>query len=90
MEENVYKTPDSGLNVSGLEGGDYAGFWIRLGASVIDTILVAIVILPILTLIYGTGDWDRESFEGGVWDILLNYLFPAIAVILFWVYKSAL
>ena len=25
----------------------------------------------------------------GLWDVLLNYILPAIAVILFWIYKSA-
>lgn len=68
---------------------NYAGFWIRTVAALIDTIFIVIVVLPLLTIIYGTGYWDSESPVEGVWDVLFNYLFPAIVVIVFWVYKSA-
>ena len=74
---------------------EYAGFWIRTGAAIIDTILMLmlmlmlIIMLPILTAIYGTDYWVSESFIQGFWDVLFNYIFPAIVVIIFWVYKSA-
>jgi len=68
---------------------EYAGFWIRTGAALIDTILILIITLPILTAIYGTDYWAGESIFLGFWDALLNYILPAIAVIVFWVYKSA-
>lgn len=67
---------------------EYAGFWIRTGAAIIDSILMLIIFLPILTLISGTDYWVSESFTG-FWNILLNYILPATAVISFWVYKSA-
>jgi len=68
---------------------EYAGFWIRTGASIIDTTLMLIIILPILTAIYGTDYWKNESFVLGFWDVMFNYILPAIAVIISWVYKSA-
>ena len=68
---------------------EYAGFWIRTGAALIDTILILLIIMPALTLIYGTGYWTGESFFMGFWDLVFNYILPAVAVILFWVYKSA-
>ncbi len=68
---------------------NYAGFWIRTVAAIIDTILIVIVVLPLLTFIYGTGYWRGGSPVHGFWDALFNYLFPAIVVIVFWVYKSA-
>ena len=68
---------------------EYAGFWIRVGASLIDTILILIIVLPILTAIYGNSYWLGESFVQGFWDLLFSYVLPAIAVIIFWVYKSA-
>jgi uncharacterized RDD family membrane protein YckC len=68
---------------------EYAGFWIRTGAAIIDTILILIIITPILTVVYGKDYWINESFSQGIWDVLLNYIVPAIAVIVFWVYKSA-
>lgn len=68
---------------------EYAGFWIRTGASIIDTILILIILIPVLTAIYGTEYWISESSVQGFWDVIFNYILPAIAVIIFWVYKSA-
>jgi uncharacterized RDD family membrane protein YckC len=68
---------------------EYAGFWIRTGAALIDTILIIIITLPVLTAIYGKGYWTNESLTMGFWDVVFNYVLPAIAVILFWSYKSA-
>jgi len=68
---------------------EYAGFWIRVAAALIDTFLVLMITLPILTVIYGKGYWANESFSMGVWDTVLSYVFPAIAVVVFWVYRSA-
>jgi uncharacterized RDD family membrane protein YckC len=67
----------------------YAGFWIRVGASMIDTILILAIIWPILTAIYGKDYWADTSLIHGVWDVILNFILPAIAVILFWIYRSA-
>ena len=62
----------------------YAGFWIRLGAALIDTIILLIVIGIPLTLIYGGQYWSNEQAISGVWDVLLNYVFPLVATIWFW------
>ncbi|MBY6185700.1 RDD family protein [Marinobacter hydrocarbonoclasticus] len=67
----------------------YGGFWIRVGAALIDTLLLALIITPILTAIYGQDYWLTERFLYGPWDLLLNYIFPAIVVLVFWSYKSA-
>ena len=67
----------------------YAGFWIRTGAALIDTLLIIIIIAPILTLVYGRGYWLGESQLSGVTEIFFNYILPAVAVIIFWIYKSA-
>ena len=68
---------------------EYAGFWIRTGASIIDSVLILILIGPILTVIYGVEYWTNDSFIKGFWDIIFNYVLPGIAIILFWAYKSA-
>ncbi|MDQ7084303.1 MAG: hypothetical protein Q9M36_04940 [Sulfurovum sp.] len=44
---------------------EYAGFWVRTGASLIDTLLMAIIILPLITMIYGKEYWVSESFVQG-------------------------
>ena len=67
----------------------YAGFWIRVWASVIDTVLLGFITIPILLSIYGTEYFESESVIQGTADFLLSFVFPAIAVIVFWIYKSA-
>lgn len=89
MQDNIYKAPQSEVIDATNEEIRYAGFWIRVGASIVDTILILAVTLPLLTLIYDSTYWTGENLFFGVWDILLNYAFPAIVVILFWIYKSA-
>jgi len=84
MERDVYQAPASDLSLP--EDGviRYAGFWIRVGASVVDTILLGLIIFPILTAMYGADYWMSESINAGPIEIFLNYVFPAVAVILFW------
>ena len=90
----------------------YAGFWVRTTATFIDSILILVVIVPLLTLIYGSEYWlksvdfhslwnilftiidGRDHLNGGffshgIWDFVLNLLFPLIAVMVFWQSKSA-
>ncbi|WP_320042563.1 hypothetical protein [uncultured Desulfobacter sp.] len=55
---------------------EYAGFWVRTGAAIIDTILILIIIVPILTAIYGTDYWINQSIVKGFWDVLFNYILP--------------
>jgi len=68
---------------------EYAGFWVRVGATLIDTVLLLIIILPILTAIYGSGYWLDTSLLKGFWDLVFSYVLPAVAVMLFWGAKSA-
>ena len=88
---NPYQSPESevaGASV-GIENAEYAGFWIRTLAAIIDSILMLLIIGPLLTAIYGTGYWSGESLVQGTWDVLFNYVLPALAVIVFWIYRSA-
>lgn len=68
---------------------EYVGFWPRVGASLVDTILLGIIIYPVLTAFYGKSYWTSEEFVKGPLDFLLSWVFPAIAVIMFWVAKQA-
>ena len=68
---------------------EYAGFWIRTGAAIIDSVLVVIVLIPIILLIYGADTLLSGMPTDSLSYLLLNYVLPAAAVIIFWVYKSA-
>ncbi|MGM0516757.1 MAG: RDD family protein [Pseudomonadota bacterium] len=65
---------------------EYAGFWIRIVAALIDTLLFLIVTIPVLIAIYGWAYFDpfRTGFVAGPADVVTNYVFPAVAVIVFW------
>lgn len=69
----------------------YAGFWIRVAATIIDTVLLIAVVSPILVYIYGWDYFDpeRTGFVAGTADLLVGYVFPMIAVIAFWVARQA-
>jgi uncharacterized RDD family membrane protein YckC len=89
-EENIYQAPASDLfGVDDLGQLIYAGFWIRVGAYIIDAILLMLITFPLLTIIYGTNYWLSESYIQGGWDFFVSYILPAIVTVLFWVYKSA-
>lgn len=68
---------------------EYVGFWPRVGASLIDTLLITVIIFPILHTIYGAGYWTGASFIKGPWDFLVSWVLPAVAVLAFWVARQA-
>jgi uncharacterized RDD family membrane protein YckC len=68
---------------------EYAGFWIRVGASLIDTLLVFLITSPVLYFFYGGAYWTDDTMIKGFWDIVISYVFPTAAVLTFWVYRSA-
>ena len=68
---------------------EFVGFWARLGASLIDSILLAMICWPVLTYIYGWGYWDSDRLIHGPADFLVSWLLPAIAVVVFWINRQA-
>lgn len=62
----------------------YAGFWIRLGAVLIDMVALMLLLAVPLSLIYGVEYWQSEEIVHGYWDVLLNYVLPLVATIWFW------
>jgi len=68
----------------------YVGFWARVGAAIIDTILVLLVCAPLVTWIYGPDYWlGAGGWIAGPADFVINWLLPAVAVVLFWIYRQA-
>ena len=71
---------------------EYAGFWIRLGASIADSVLIFLITAPLLWAVYGpeyfAAGEDAPLFFGPA-EILIEWVIPAVAVIAFWNYKNA-
>jgi uncharacterized RDD family membrane protein YckC len=68
---------------------EYVGFWPRVWASIIDTVLLGALIYPLLTLIFGTAYWDSDQLVQGPLDFVLSWVLPAVAVLVFWITKQA-
>lgn len=67
----------------------YAGFWIRVVAAIIDILLSAIILVPIIWMVFGREYFSSTEIIQGPVDFLLTWVAPAVAVVLFWVYRSA-
>ncbi|MBD7978262.1 RDD family protein [Serpens gallinarum] len=70
---------------------EYSGFWVRAGATIIDTILLLLITTPIIVTVYGWSYFTDESYGiiAGPADFLISWVLPAIAVIAFWMLKQA-
>jgi uncharacterized RDD family membrane protein YckC len=83
---------------------EYAGFWIRVVAALIDTVLVAMIFVPLTIHLYGSeyvqaitaamqSPGEIPSLPpvphlSGLTSFLINFS-PVVAVIVFWVYRGA-
>ena len=66
----------------------YVGFWARVFASIIDSILLTILLVVMSLLIYGSVElFDNAPFD--LTHLLTNVVAPAAIVILFWVRRQA-
>lgn len=68
---------------------EYVGFWARTWASLIDSVLLAVILYPVLTLIYGGAYWTDPSLIHGPADLLLQLVLPAVAIVIFWMARQA-
>jgi uncharacterized RDD family membrane protein YckC len=71
-----------------MDGKEYAGFWIRFGAMLIDLVVMIILLYIPLTMIYGEEYWIGEQFIYGFWDVILGYIVPIVVTIWFWLRYS--
>ena len=65
---------------------EYAGFWIRAWAFLIDGFLIALITTPLSSIIFGGAYIASVDL---FMDFLVSSLLPAAYVILFWVYNGA-
>lgn len=91
---NPYEMPKAELREDSEQTEmEYVGFWARVLASVIDSILLIVLILPLLYAFYGSEVFSpqdiQQSFIMGTADFFISYILPAVIVLLFWRYKSA-
>ena len=71
------------------ESIEYAGFWARLLAAIVDTVVLVLITLPLTIAIYGNKIWESDDLVIGSWDIVINWILPAVIIILFWCFRGA-
>lgn len=73
------------------ESFEYVGFWIRVAASLIDTLLLIAVTTPLVLALYGhvSIDGSMESLTASSNNLFINWVLPAAAIIIFWLTKQA-
>jgi uncharacterized RDD family membrane protein YckC len=68
---------------------EYVGFWLRVVAAIIDTVLISVIIFPILWAVYGPGYFASDRLIQGPVDFLVSWVLPAVALVLFWIARQA-
>ena len=68
----------------------YVGFWMRVLMSIIDTIILMIVMVPVMMLLVdgSVGEAMLTGEMGGL-AMLVYYLLPVVLYVLFWSKKGA-
>ena len=66
---------------------DYAGFWQRAAAFLIDWLIVVVILVPLLVVVFGMREITLDPAEHS-WDLLVPLVIGA-AVVGFWRYCGA-
>jgi uncharacterized RDD family membrane protein YckC len=64
---------------------EYVGFWWRVAAAMIDTVVLSIIVLPLLFMIFGATYFEQPQAAGSSADILIQYVVPAVLVVGLWI-----
>jgi len=62
----------------------YAGFWRRLAAAIVDSMVLMAVVTPLMLLFYGPVALQRSHGYLGLFDLFLNQVLPIVATVYFW------
>ncbi len=87
-DDSIYATPKADLDRDDSTPA-YAGFWIRVAATLLDSIWVIALTLTLGWMIYGAIYIQSTQLVMGAADVFISYVLPFILTMLFWYYKSA-
>lgn len=68
---------------------DYVGFWARVGAAILDTIMLLVVSVPLLRLVYALSDWEQHAHIASRVEFAISYVLPVVLVIALWLWLSS-
>lgn len=72
-----------------LDDVSYAGFWARFLATILDSIIQMMILIPLLLALFGREIFVNPELSSSFSGIFVQYLLPLLWTILFWKYKSA-
>lgn len=67
-----------------LDHVEYAGFWVRFFAMILDSILLMLVLTPLLLLTVGPATFTDPEASVSPLALLLQYGLPLVVTVLFW------
>lgn len=71
---------------------EYVGFWARVGASLIDTLFMMLILIPVIFFVFSSINLDNYLYSDsdalGDANIILNLCY-FVVIITFWIFKSA-
>ncbi len=68
---------------------EYVGFWLRVGASLVDTVLLVAATAPLLWLLYGRAFDPTSTDLTAPGNFLFDWVLPAVAIVAFWIARQA-
>ena len=68
---------------------EFVGFWARFGAQLIDGLILIVATLPLLFIIYGEDYLASDQVVNGPADLVISWMFPAVASVWFWAARQA-
>jgi uncharacterized RDD family membrane protein YckC len=68
---------------------EYVGFWIRVAASLIDSVLASLLLVPIASLLLGNGLDLAPDAQLNVTSLMINLVVPAVVIVWFWIARQA-
>lgn len=64
---------------------EYVGFWLRVVAALIDSVIYMIIAVPLLIGIYGASYFNSGSMINGPIDFLITWVLPLVAIVVCWI-----
>ncbi len=84
---DIYSPPEADLSAD-MVSPVYAGFWLRVVASLLDTIWMLLLTFSLAWMVYGPSYFASEQIIQGYGDFIISYILPFVLTIIFWTFNS--
>jgi uncharacterized RDD family membrane protein YckC len=88
IDKDIYSAPSADLDIPREQNVHYAGFWVRVAASIIDGILQLIALSAVGFVIFGES-FLAEASKDTPLDFFMQVVFPLLYSVGFWAWKAA-